>query len=127
MKGQGSGGGDLTSPQVLVLGQGGPAGRRMTTLAELISSSKAAGIWHHQAFTAAGVPPPQLTVKRVHAFMPTGALKDVFPRLVRHVQAGSKVSLLWAVTVKPNGKIMPYGLALVAAKQILAKAGGTSV
>ena len=95
-------------------------------MGDLISSSGAESLWQHQKFTAAGVPPPQLSVKTVKAFLPKGELKDAFPRLVQHLQAGSKLSLLWAVIAKAN-KITPYGLALVTAKQIMAKKEGTNV
>ena len=125
-RGEGRGRGEsVTSRQVVVVGQGA-AVPRMTTIADLISSSGAESIWQHQKFTAAGVPPAQLTVKRVHAFVPAGKLAETFPHLVRHLQQGGKLSLLWAVHVKAN-KITPYGLALVAAKQIMAKMEGTIV
>jgi len=116
----GVGGGSLTSRQVVVMGQG-TAGRRVTTLAEFISSSGADSVWNHQRFTAVGVPPPHLTVKTVKAFAPEKELADVFPRLVQHLKAdASKLCFLWVVHVKGN-KILPYGLALVAKTKITAR------
>jgi hypothetical protein len=125
-KGAGVGGGYLTSRQVVVVGPA-PAGHRMTTMAELISSSGAQSLWQHQKFPAAGVPPPHLVIKTASAFVPKGPLMDVFPRIVHRVQtSGSKLSFLWAVQVKGH-RIIPYGLALVVVKQILAKPEGTTL
>ena len=124
-KGQGSGGISLTSRQVVV-STDHTDGYRITSLAELISSSRAEKLWNHQKWTPAGVPPPILTVKTPKAFMAQGELTDVFPRLVRHLQAGSKLSLLWVVKVK-GAIIYPHGLALVVGKQIVAKAEGTNL
>jgi hypothetical protein len=99
----------------------------MISLAELISSSGAQSLWQHQKFPAAGVPPPHLVIKTASAFVPKGPLMDVFPRLVHHVRTrGSKLSFLWAVQVKGR-RIIPYGLALCAVKDILAKPEGTTL
>ena len=124
-RGEGTGRGEsVTSRQVVEMN--GSAVRRMITIAELVSSSGAESLWQHVKFTAAGVPPSLLQPKRTHAFFPNGNLKDTFPLLVQHVQQSGKLTLLWAVSLKA-GKIMPYGLALVAARQILAKKEGTNV
>ena len=98
----------------------------MTTIAQLISSSGAESLWQHHKFTAAGVPPSLLNVKKVQAFLPNGKLKDAFPRLAQHLQHAGKLSLLWAVIVKSD-RITPYSLALVTTKQIMAKKEGTNV
>ena len=118
-------GGSLTSRQVVVITGQGTAGRRVTTLADLISSSGAEGLWNHQQFAAVGVPPPMLTCKKVMAFVPHQQFADAFLRLVKHVQVGSKLGFMWAVTMKGN-KILPFGLALVSQRQIMAKAEGTN-
>ena len=110
----------------MILAETKTAGRRLTTLAELITSTGADGIWQHTKFATAGVPPPLLTVKSVKAFVPSGALSDTLPRLVRHVEKSQKLSLLWAVKLKDN-KILPFGLAVLAGKMITAKAEGTTV
>ena len=127
-RGEGRGRGEsVTSRQVVVMG--GTAGRRMSTLADLISSSGAQSLWQHGQFTAAGVPPSQFTVKTAKAFLPKpeSAVKDALPRLVQHLQpATSKLNLLWAVTVS-KAKITPAGLALVTATAIKAKKEGTNV
>ena len=126
-RGEGRGRGEsMTSRQVMVMKQGTAVGR-MVTLAELISSSNAESLWQHNKFPAAGVPPSTLTVKKVQAFLPDGKLGDAFPRLVQHLQHAGKLSLLWAVVVKSDSRITPYGLALVATKQIMAKREGTNV